>query len=107
MKWLANISGIIWAKLIGIGTLLAGFFYIRSRLKKVKRLEDEVEDLEHNIEQVTKQAEIIRNIDEKRIERAKSRPETTEKLKNAKDDNDFADNLIELHKLRDETKDED
>jgi uncharacterized membrane protein YcjF (UPF0283 family) len=107
MKWLANISGIIWAKLIGIGTLLAGFFYIRSRLKKVKKLEDEVEDLEHNKEQVTKQAEIILDIEARRIERAKKIPETTERLKNAKDDNDFADNLIELHRLRDETKDKD
>jgi uncharacterized membrane protein YcjF (UPF0283 family) len=107
MKWLANISGIIWAKIIGIGTLLAGFFYIRSRLKKVKKLEDEVEDLEHNKEQVTKQAEIILDIEARRIERAKKIPETTERLKNAKDDNDFADNLIELHRLRDETKDKD
>lgn len=107
MKWIANISGIIWAKLIGIGTLLAGFFYIRSRLKKVKKLEEEVEELEHNKKQVNRQAEIIRDIEVRRIERAKNKPKTTEKLKNAKDDNDFADNLIELHRVRDQTKDKD
>ena len=114
MKWLANISGIIWAKVIGIGTLIAGFFYIKSRLKKVKKLEEEVEDLEHSAKLKERQAEIIRDIDARRIIKDKERKtetkkqlKTIEELKDEKDNDVVADNLIELHKLRDQHKDKD
>jgi len=114
MKWLANISGIIWAKVIGIGTLIAGFFYIKSRLKKVKKLEEEVEDLEHSAKLKERQAEIIRDIDARRIIKDKERSDdhrgklnTIEEIINEKDHSIRIDNLIEFHKLRNKDKDKD